>query len=111
MRKRVAIIGAALAVLVLGGATFAVGGGRGLIFDDGHYVQPGTLDDGKQLQPQAKISVTQAVAAAQQAAHGALGQVDLEQSDGRLVYSVDVGDQEVRVDAADGSIASTVPRD
>jgi uncharacterized membrane protein YkoI len=32
--------------------------------------------------------------------------VDLEHYGGRIVYMVDVGDQEVRVDATDGSIAA-----
>jgi len=39
-----------------------------------------------------------------------LFQVDLEHYDGKVVYSVDVGDREVKVDAADGSIAGIVPR-
>jgi len=112
MRKRSAIVLAALvaaAALVLGGATLAVGGGHGLIFDDGHYVQPGSLDDGKDLLPSTKITLEQAVADAQRAATGRLGQVDLERYGGRVVYKVDVGDQEVRVDAADGSIAAVGP--
>jgi uncharacterized membrane protein YkoI len=42
---------------------------------------------------------------------GQVGQVDLEHYQGRIVYIVDVGDQEVSVDATDGSIAATKPQD
>jgi uncharacterized membrane protein YkoI len=106
------VIAATLIVaLALAAATFALGGGRGLISDDGHYVKPGTLDDGKSLLPQTKISVAQAVAKAQQAQSGALGQVDLEHYQGQLVYSVDVGDREVKVDAVTGTVAGSVARD
>jgi uncharacterized membrane protein YkoI len=108
--KRRTVVAALVAVLALAGAAFAFGGGSGLIFDDGHYVKPGTLDDGKALLPQTRISVDQAVAAAQGAAAGALGQVDLEQRGGRILYVVDVGDREVSVDAADGSIAGVGPQ-
>ena len=114
MRRRfvsTAVALAASAVLVLGGATFALGGGKGLIWDDDHYAKPGSLDDGKDLLPQTTISLAQAVAAAQRSANGALGQVDLERYDGRIVYMVDVGNQEVRVDAGNGSIAAISPRD
>jgi uncharacterized membrane protein YkoI len=113
MKPRILILTAALAaaaVLVLGGATLAVGGGSGLIWDDNHYAKPGSLDDGKELLPQTKITLAEAIAAAQRAAGGALGQVDLERAGGRVVYTVDVGDQEVRVDALDGSIASVRPQ-
>ena len=108
MRKRTPITIAVLAsgALALGGATLAVGGGHGLIFDDGHYVKPGSLDDGKELLPQAKITLADAIADAQRAAQGQLGQVDMEHFAGGVVFKVDVGDREVRVDAADGSIAS-----
>jgi uncharacterized membrane protein YkoI len=114
MRRRIVIAGAALAaaaVLVLGAATFAVGGGGGQIWDDDHFAKPGSLDDGKELLPQTKISLAQANAAAQRAAAGPLGQVDLERYQGRIVYMVDVGDQEVRVDAADGNVVAISPRD
>ena len=108
MRKRttigIAVLGAG--AVALGGGALAVGGGQGLIFDDGHYVKPGSLDDGKDLLPQAKITLDEAIANAQRAAHGRLGQVDLEHFRGRVVFKVDVGDREVRVDAGDGSIAS-----
>jgi uncharacterized membrane protein YkoI len=110
MKKRLLIVAVALAA-ALGAATLAVGGSRGLIWDDGQYYEPGSLDDGKELLPQTKITLGQAIAAAQRAAQGDLGQVDLEHYDGRLVFMVDVGDQEVRVDAVNGTIAAISPRD
>ena len=113
MRRRLIIAATALvaAGLVFGGATFALGGGPGGIWDDNHFAKPGALDDGKDLLPQTKIPLGQAIASAQQAAHGALGQVDLEHFEGRVVYMVDIGDQEVRVDAANGQVVAVSPRD
>lgn len=110
MKKRI-VIALLAVVVVLAGATLAFGGPRGLIWDDGHYAKPGSLDDGKEFLSQTKITTAQAVAAAQQAQSGALGQVDLERYNGKLVYSVDVGNEEVKVDATDGSIAGSVQRD
>jgi uncharacterized membrane protein YkoI len=111
MRRRLIVIAVVAALVVLAGATFAFGGPKGLIWDDGHYAKPGTLDDGKDLLPQTMISLASAVAAAQGAASGALGQVDLEHFRGAIVYMVDVGNQEVRVDAASGKVVAISPRD
>jgi uncharacterized membrane protein YkoI len=110
MKKRI-VIALLAVVVVLAGATLAFGGPRGLIWDDGHYAKPGSLDDGKEFLSQTKITTAQAVAAAQSAQSGAVGQVDLEHYNGKLVYSVDVGDHEVKVDAANGSIAGSEQRD
>src|SRR3954451_13557885 len=99
MRRRLIIaVIAALAIVLAAGAALAGGGGSGLIWDDGHYAKPGSLDDGKSLLPQATVSLTQAVSAARHASSGSLGQVDLERDGSRIVYTVDVGNQEVRVD-------------
>src|SRR5919198_3821478 len=111
MNRRFVVVGAVTAAAALSAAAFAFGGGQGLIWDDGHYAKPGSLDDGKDLLPQTTISLGQAVAAAQRAQSGKLGQVDLERYNGRVVYMVDVGDQEVRVDATNGTIAAVTPRD
>jgi uncharacterized membrane protein YkoI len=64
----------------------------------------GTLDDGKDLLPQASITLDQAIAAAQTAASGDLGEIDLEHYQGKLVFNVDIGDKDVKVDASSGSI-------
>ena len=102
---------AAAAALTLVFATGAVGGARGLIFDDGAYYQPGSLDDGTDLLPQTTVSLAAADAAAQRVAQGELGQVDLGHFRDRIVYSVDVGSQEVRVDANSGIVVDIRPRD
>jgi uncharacterized membrane protein YkoI len=101
----------ASALVLLGGATFALGGGPGGIWDDNHFAKPGTRDDGKDLLPQTRISLADAISAAEQAASGSLGQVDLEHLRGRIVYMVDIGDQEVRVDAVNGNVIAISPRD
>ena len=73
--------------------------------EDGEsQVAPGTLDDGKDLLPQAKISTEQAIAAAKTAATGDIGEIDLEHYHGHLVFNVDVGDQDVKVDATTGHV-------
>ena len=110
MKKRI-LIALLAVVVVLAGATLAFGGPRGLIWDDGHYAKPGSLDDGKEFLSQTKITTAQAVAAAQRSQSGALGQVDLEHYNGKLVFTVDVGYAEVKVDATNGSIAGTEQRD
>lgn len=111
MRRRVIVVAVLALLAVLAGATFAFGGPKGLIWDDGHYAKPGALDDGKDLLPQTRISLASAVATAQSAANGALGQVDLEHYGAGIVYMVDIGNQEVRVDAANGKVVAISPRD
>ncbi len=73
--------------------------------------QGGQLDDGKDLLPQAGITLTQAIAAAQGAADGSVGEVDLEYWQGSLVFNVDVGDQDVKIDAATGAVLGTEGED
>ena len=79
--------------------------------DDDAQAPSGTLDDGKQLLPQAGITIEAAIAAAQSAATGPVGEVDLEQANGRLVFNVDIGDKDVKVDASDGRIVSADSED
>ena len=95
MRRKVIVGAATVTVVGLGavGVGWAAGGGGA-----------SRLDDGKDLLPQAKISERQAIAAAQTAASGALNEVDLEHVGGRLVFNVDVGDADVKLDAATGKV-------
>jgi uncharacterized membrane protein YkoI len=110
MSKRTFAIGACVTAIALGtGASYAFGGGSG-IWDDGTLVRPGSLDDGKNLLPQTRITLADAVAKARAAASGALGQVDLKEQDGGIAYVVDVGDQEVSVDAVDGTVIRVGPQ-
>ena len=66
--------------------------------------QPGTLDDGKDLLPKAGISLDAAIAAAQAGRSGAIDEVDLEYWNGTLVFNVDVGSEDVKVDAGTGAV-------
>src|SRR5262245_52448424 len=66
--------------------------------------QPGAIDDGKDLLPQAKITLDQAIKNAEATHPGKLGEVDLEHYHGRLVFNVDMGSQDVKVDALDGTV-------
>jgi uncharacterized membrane protein YkoI len=81
------------------GVAMAAGGGAG-----GGSSAPSRLDDGKDLLPQASITEQQAISAAQSAASGNLNEVDLEQYKGRLVFNVDVGGRDVKVDAGNGNV-------
>ena len=74
--------------------------------EDETEAKPGKLDDGQGLLPEAAISLDQAVQTAQAAAQGELGEVDLERIDGRLVFVVDIGDQDVVIDAASGDVVT-----
>jgi uncharacterized membrane protein YkoI len=67
-------------------------------------VAAGTLDDGQDLLPLAGIPPEEAIAAAQGAASGAVGEVDLEYVDAKLAFNVDIGAQDVKVDAATGTV-------
>ena len=67
---------------------------------------PGALTGGQDLLPQATISLADATRAAQGAATGDLGAVELEAVNGTLVFRVEVGGQEVLIDAANGTVAS-----
>ncbi len=72
--------------------------------DNAEQGQSGVLDDGKDLLSQAGITLDQAIAAAQSAASGPVGEVDLEDYQGALVFNVDVGDKDVKVDATNGGV-------
>ena len=72
--------------------------------DDADSAAAGQLDDGKDLLPQASISLDEAIAAAQTAATGDIGEIDLERYQGKLVFNIDVGDQDVKVDASSGAV-------
>ena len=64
------------------------------------------LDDGRDLLPQSKITEQQAIGAARTAASGDLNEVDLEHYSGRLVWNVDVGSHDVKVDADSGRVVA-----
>lgn len=74
-------------------------------------VSPGTLDDGQDLLPRAEITIEDAVRFARGAANGPVGEVDVEEVDGRLMFNVDIGDHDVTVDAASGDVVSVDAED
>ena len=102
MRKTTTTLVAAVAAFGLAASAFAATGHHR------HAARTGAsrLDDGTQFLAQAKISEQQAIAAAQTAASGALNEVDLEHVGGRLVFNVDVGVKDVKVDATTGRVVA-----
>jgi uncharacterized membrane protein YkoI len=100
MRKRIIATAVGVAALAAAGGVAAASGATG-------GGSASRLDDGTDLLPQAKVSEAQAIAAAQGAASGALDEVDLEHAAGRLVWNVDVGGSDVKVDAATGDVVSS----
>jgi uncharacterized membrane protein YkoI len=66
------------------------------------------IDDGAEYLSQASISLEEAIAAAQTVADGRLGDVDLEMYNGRLVFNVEIGEVDVKVDATDGRVSGQV---
>ena len=67
---------------------------------------PSRLDDGRDFLPQSKITEQQAIGAARTAASGGLNEVDLEHYSGHLVWNVDVGSHDVKVDADSGKVVA-----
>ncbi len=98
----VALLALAGAAVTLASGSAAASGGSG--GEREVRVAPGQLDDGKELLPQAGITLDQAIAAARTAASGPLGEVDLEYYQERLVFTVDIGDLDVKVDALSGVV-------
>jgi uncharacterized membrane protein YkoI len=47
----------------------------------------------------------------QSAESGAIGEIDLEHYNGRLVFNVDVGDKDVKVDAENGLVLGSLSDD
>jgi uncharacterized membrane protein YkoI len=78
----------------------------GEVEDNEVQAPTGQIDDGKDLLPQAGITLDQAISAAGSAASGSVGEVDLEHYQGKLVFNVDVGDKDVKVDASNGAVLS-----
>ena len=74
-------------------------------------VAPGQIDDGAELLDQASISLQEAIAAAQAAYDGELGEVDVEHYQEQLIFNIDIGDKDVKVDAADGKVLGYVSDD
>lgn len=96
--KRLYLVAGLVAVIALAVAAVTMASASGSAQSSGN------LDDGKDLLPQASITIEQAITAAQTAATGDIGEIDLEHYNGKLVFNVDVGDLDVKVDAATGEV-------
>ncbi|WP_028064191.1 PepSY domain-containing protein [Solirubrobacter soli] len=96
MRRTHLIVAAVAATVTFAGGAAAFAGAD----------SPSRLDDGKDLAGQADISEGQAIAAARAVASGALDEIDLEHRNGALVYNVDVGSKDVKVDARTGDVVA-----
>jgi uncharacterized membrane protein YkoI len=94
-------------IIALTAGVAALGTAGGVASASGTSTGGSRLDDGKDLLPQARITEQQAIAAAQSAAKGDLNEVDLEHYDGKLVFNVDVGSTDVKVDAASGQVVAS----
>jgi uncharacterized membrane protein YkoI len=96
-------------IALAAGVTLAGAGTGAAVASGGSAAAPpaSRLDDGKALLPQATITEQQAIAAAQGAATGRLNEVDLEHVAGKLVFNVDVGSHDVKVDAATGEVVAS----
>lgn len=103
MRRTLTAIAAGAAVLAIAVPALAANRGHRSAAH-GTTSSASRLDDGKSLLPKAKISEQEAIAAAQSAASGPLDEVDLEYRDGTLVFNVDVGAKDVKVDATSGDV-------
>ncbi len=99
LTKRNFWILALVAIVAIAGTVSAV-----IVTQASAGVTPGQIDDGKDLLPLASITLEEAITAAQAAENGALGEVDLEYYGSKLVFNVDIGDKDVKVDASNGAI-------
>jgi len=98
-KRRYSVMGlvAIVAVVIVATTVAFRGGGSG-------SVGPGEIDDGAELLSETTISLAEAIAAAQAVYSGALGEVDIEKYKGQLVFNIDIGPKDVKVDAADGTV-------
>jgi uncharacterized membrane protein YkoI len=107
--KTMGLAGAGLGTLLFAGSVLAADSLRrdsaalpAFSQTDSAYV----LDDGEDLLPLATITIDEAVTAAQTAASGEIGEIDLEYVNDILVFNVDVGDADVKVDAGTGDVVA-----
>ena len=94
-------------ILAVAAAAAALGIGTALALASGSGSPPSRLDDGRALVAKGAISEQDAIKAAQRATTGDLFEVDLEDYDGHLVFNVDVGSHDVKVNAANGHVLSS----
>ena len=106
-RKRY-IWGSGLATVAMVTIALGVALTSGTVASGGPGVQ---IDDGAELLDQTSISLDAAISAAQAAFKGDLGEIDIEDFNGTLVFNIDVGDKDVKVDAGSGEVLGSVSDD
>jgi uncharacterized membrane protein YkoI len=109
MRKTMSTVATGVVTLGVSASAFAATGHHSQHATGKEQARTGVasrLDDGKDLLPKAKITEQQATETAQSAASGGLNEVDLEYAGGKLVFNVDVGSKDVKVDASNGHVVS-----
>lgn len=104
----IALLSIAAAATTLATRGAIAGGGDA---DGDAKAAPGTLDDGKELLPLAKVSLADAITAAKRAASGDIGEVDLEYWKTGLVFNIDIGAKDVKVDATSGEVVGVAADD
>jgi uncharacterized membrane protein YkoI len=109
MRRSLTTAAASVAAIAAAaGVALAAGGSSSPPAGTGAAAPTSRIDDGAQLLPQAGITEQQAIDAALGAAAGKLNEIDLEQYRGTLVFNVDVGQRDVKVDAGTGRVLAAV---
>jgi uncharacterized membrane protein YkoI len=91
-------------ILGIVAAVAIAGGGIGAALASGSGAATSRLDDGGPLLSRAKISEQTAIKAAQGAGSGDLFEVDLEGYEGHLVFNVDLGSKDIKVNAVNGAV-------
>jgi uncharacterized membrane protein YkoI len=76
----------------------------------GQAAQRPRFDDGARLLPQARTTMDQAISAARTVASGRPHEVDLERWHRALVFNVDIGTSDVKVDALAGRVLAATRR-
>lgn len=107
MRRKLIVAAAGLAAMGAASGVAIASGGHAAKSRTAAASTASRLDDGKSLLGQAKITEQEAIAAAQSTGSGKLNEVDLEHYQGKLVFNVDVGDRDVKVDAATADVLAS----
>jgi hypothetical protein len=99
---KVSLIVAAVATIGIGSITKIVSASP-----NPSLIATSAASEGTKLQPLAKISASQAQQAAEAAQGKKASSTKLENEDGNLIYAVNIGQNEVAVDAGNGRILYT----
>lgn len=90
-----------LAIALVALLTVAVGGA--VLANDN---ESGPLAEGNDLLSDATLTPAEAAAIAERETGGTAGDIELERENGRLLYEVEAGGNDVTIDANDGTVVS-----